>query len=144
MRWYRLSKYINSLPKPFCYFREVPRKYIEIRFSCYISPKSDIDAGTYFPHPVGVVIGDGVVVAGGCTIYQGVTLGAARRGEGSMGRYPKLGERVTVYAGAVLVGDIRIGDDSVVAANAVLNKSFPSLSVVGGIPGKIISGAKEK
>lgn len=51
---------------------------------------------------------------------------------------PKLGNNVNIGPGAKVFGDITIGDDVFIAANAVVTKSIPNNVIVGGVPAKII------
>tara|TARA_R110000765_G_scaffold205329_1_gene310100 strand:+ start:4528 stop:4989 length:462 start_codon:yes stop_codon:yes gene_type:complete len=113
------------------------KKKIIYNFGCYISPKCSIADTVVFPHPTGIVIGEGVVIGKGTTIYQNVTFGAARRGQSNL--YPQVGENVTVYAGAVIIGDIVIGDNAVIGANSVVNKDVKHCQTVAGIPAKEIN-----
>ena len=83
-------------------------------------------------HSVGVVIN--TRVRGGANIYleSGVVIGETKRG------CPVLGNNIFVGSGAKIVGDITIGDNVTIGANAVVNKSFPDNVVVGGVPAKLI------
>lgn len=63
-----------------------------------------------------------------------VTIGS----NGPTGKIPTIGDNVTVYVGAVIIGDIKIGNNVEVAANAVVTKDVPDNCVVGGVPAKII------
>ena len=56
----------------------------------------------------------------------------------SKGSNPSLGNNVRVFTGAVIIGNIKIGDNVIVAANSVVNKDVPSNCVVAGVPAKII------
>lgn len=67
-----------------------------------------------------------------CTVYQQVTVGF------SHGKRPIIGNNVTIYAGAKVLGGVKIGDNSVVGANAVVVKDVPENAVVAGIPAKVI------
>ena len=116
-------------------------KKINRNFSCYLSAKASVGDTIKFPHPVGIVIGDGVVISERVTIYQNVTLGAARVGEGEKGLYPKIGNDVVIFAGAKVIGDITIGNGSIIGANAVVTKSVPANSSAVGIPAKIIGNS---
>lgn len=78
-------------------------------------------------HPLGIVVGAGVRIGDDCTLYQNVTLGARKHGEG---KYPVLKEHVTIYAGACCIGGICIGVNSVVGANAVLRDSCGDNAVI--------------
>lgn len=115
----------------------VKRKII-YNFSCYFSPKADIANSVKFPHPTGIVIGEGVTIGEKTIIYQNVTFGAAKIGGAKQGDYPKIGNRVTIYAGAVIIGNISIGDDAIVGANAVVNKDVEGGQTVVGIPARPI------
>lgn len=84
------------------------------------------------PHPMNIVIGEDVIIGSDCIIYQGVTIGQSK------GRYPKIGNNVIIYPGAKIIGDIVIGDNSIVGANAVVTKNVPSNTIVAGIPAKVL------
>lgn len=103
-------------------------------FGCYLSPKAKIGAGLGLPHPVGIVIGDGCVLGNGVTIYQNVTLG---RQNADTEAYPVIGDAVTIYAGAVIVGNIKIGNGATIAANAVVNCDVPEGALAVGIPARL-------
>ena len=68
-------------------------------------------------------------------LRQGVTVGNSGR---KKCRHPRIGNNVTFGANAVVIGDIEIGDGTVIGANAVVTKSTPPNSVVAGVPAKII------
>lgn len=114
------------------------RRSIAKRFACWVSPGANIGKGVKFPHPTGIVIGEGAVVSDGCTIYQNVTIGRARAdGPG----YPILGPGCTVYAGAVIVGDIYLAPGTVVGANAVVTKGTEMKNdVLVGAPARSVRG----
>lgn len=92
---------------------------------CHISTKAQICPGLILPHPVGIVIGEGATLGSRVTIYQNVTIGRSRNKIG----YPAIGDDVVVYAGAVLVGPINIGDRAVIGANAFVMESVPHETV---------------
>ena len=93
---------------------------------CYISPRATIGSGLRLPHATGIVIGDGSVIGRDVTIYQNVTLG---RKNAKHNAYPSIGNNCTIYAGAVLVGEIEVGQSSIIGANAVVQESLPERSV---------------
>jgi serine O-acetyltransferase len=105
-----------------------------------IHPGAILGSGLFIDHATGVVIGETAEVGDDVTIYHGVTLGGSGRDTGK--RHPTIGDRVTIGAGAKVLGAIKIGDDSRIGANAVVVKEVPSSSVVVGVPGQIISRAK--
>lgn len=101
-----------------------------------IHPGAVIGKGLFIDHGMGVVIGETAEVGDDVTLYHGVTLGGTSLSKGK--RHPTLGGRVTVGAGAKILGNITIGDDSRIGANAVVVKSVPENSVVVGVPGQIV------
>lgn len=103
-------------------------------FGCIVSPKTKIGLNLRLPHPLGIVIGEGVIIGNDCTIYQQVTLGGARKGDWQAGRYPNVGNDVTLFAGAKILGDLEIGDQAVVGANAVVVDNVPANAIAVGVP----------
>jgi serine O-acetyltransferase len=77
-----------------------------------------------------VVIGETAIVGDNVLLYQGVTLGGTGKETGK--RHPTLGNNVVVGAGAKILGNITIGDNSYIGANAVVIKDVPSNSTVVG------------
>lgn len=102
-----------------------------------IHPGAHLGAGLFIDHATGVVIGETAEVGDDVTMYHGVTLGGSGSDTGK--RHPTVGDRVTIGAGAKILGPIKIGDDSRIGANAVVVKPVPSSSVVVGVPGQVIS-----
>jgi serine O-acetyltransferase len=97
-------------------------RHLVKRYGCYIDPKVEIGIGVRFPHPVGIVIGEGTVIGKHATIYQNVTFGRRSAGQDL---YPVVGNHVTAYAGATIVGDVHIGDNAVVGAHALVRANIP-------------------
>ena len=102
-----------------------------------IHPGATLGSGIFIDHATGVVIGETAEVGDDVTIYQGVTLGGTSLEHTK--RHPTIGARVTIGAGAKILGPITIGHDSRIGANAVVVKSVPPNSVVVGVPGQIIA-----
>ncbi len=101
-----------------------------------IHPGAVIGPGFFIDHGMGVVIGETAEIGADVTIYHGVTLGGTSLNKGK--RHPTIGDRVVIGAGAKVLGNITIGSDSRIGANAVVVKSVPENSVVVGVPGQII------
>jgi serine O-acetyltransferase len=99
-----------------------------------IHPGARIGRRFFIDHGMGVVIGETAEIGDDVTIYHGVTLGGRTLSRGK--RHPTLGDRVTVGAGAKILGNISIGADSRVGANAVAIRSVPENSVIVGFPGR--------
>lgn len=102
-----------------------------------IHPGATLGPGLFIDHATGVVIGETAEVGEDVTIFHGVTLGGTGRDKGK--RHPTIGDRVTIGAGAKVLGAIKVGDDSRIGANSVVVKEVPSSAVVVGVPGQIVS-----
>lgn len=100
-----------------------------------IHPGAEIGDGLFIDHGTGVVIGETSVVGNNITLYQGVTLGGTGKEKGK--RHPNIGDNVVIGAGAKILGNITIGENSYVGANAVVLKDVPPNSTVVGVPGRI-------
>src|SRR5690606_714123 len=95
----------------------------------FVSYKAEIDKTIDLRHPVGVVIGDGVKVGKGVVIYQNVTLGGARIGDAKSMNYPEVGDNTVIFAGAVVLGKVKVGSNCIVGANSVVLCDMPDNSV---------------
>lgn len=100
-----------------------------------IHPAAKIGKGLFIDHGMGVVIGETTNIGNDVTLYQGVTLGGTGKERGK--RHPDIGNNVVIGAGAKILGNITIGDNSYVGANAVVIKDVPPNSTVVGVPGRI-------
>ncbi len=107
-----------------------------------IHPAATIGEGLFIDHAIGVVIGQTVEIGRDVTIYQGVTLGGTSLEHGK--RHPTIGDRVTIGAGAKVLGPITIGNGSRIGANAVVVRDVPPDSVVVGVPGQVIARSKPR
>ena len=99
-----------------------------------IHPGAQLGHGILIDHGCGVVIGETAVVGDNCTIYQGVTLGGVGTQKGK--RHPTLGNNVTVGSGAKILGSFEVGDNCLVAANAVLLRPLEENTTAVGIPAR--------
>ena len=101
-----------------------------------IHPAAQIGKGVFIDHGMGVVIGETAVVGDYCTIYQGVTLGGTGKDKGK--RHPTIGKNVTIGCGAKILGPFSVGDNSKIAANAVVLNEIPPNSTCVGVPAHIV------
>ena len=101
-----------------------------------IHPGATIGRGLVIDHGSGVVIGETAEIGDNCTLYQGVTLGGTGKDEGK--RHPTLGNNVMVGAGAKVLGPMKIGDNTKIAAGAVVLEEVPANSTAVGIPAKVV------
>ena len=106
-----------------------------------IHPGATLGEGVFIDHGTGVVIGETAIVGNNVRIYQGVTLGAGNFPKNACGmlikgnkRHPTIGNNVTIYSGASVLGDITIGDDSVIGGNVWLTESLPAGTKITATP----------
>jgi serine O-acetyltransferase len=114
-------------------------KLIEITTGIDLPNRAKIGKGLYIPHFGEIVVNAESVLGDYCTISQGVTIGAAGRGE-KLG-VPIIGDRVYIAPGAKIFGRIVVSDDVAIGANAVVTKSLPERAVAVGVPAQVISQA---
>ncbi len=100
-----------------------------------IHPGAVIGRRFFIDHGMGVVIGETAVVGDDVMMYHDVTLGG--RSLKRVKRHPTVGDRVTIGAGARVLGDITVGDDAQIGANSVVTRDVPAGSVAVGIPAQI-------
>ena len=107
-----------------------------------IHPGAKIGRGLFIDHGSGVVIGETTEIGDNCTLYQGVTLGGTGKHTGK--RHPTLGNNVMVGSGAKVLGPMKIGDNSKIAANAVVLSEIPDNSTAVGIPARVVRRNNQK
>ena len=103
----------------------------------YISTK-DIEGGLFLLHAFSTII-VAKRIGKNCWINQQVTIGITEPGEG-----PTIGNNVRVYAGAKVLGNIKIGNNVIIGANAVVVKDVPDNCTVVGVPAYIIRKEGER
>lgn len=104
-----------------------------------IPHKCKIGGGLYFGHFLNIIINQNVVIGENCNIMQGVTIGNESRG--SRRGCPTIGNRVVIGPNSIVVGNIKIGDDVLIAPLTFVNFDVPDFSVVLGNPAKIVSNS---
>lgn len=129
-----MNHYKNLVISTYCYRTTKIYQCNHITFGIYNLYKQK----TKLPHPVGIVIGMKVKLGKNCTIYQNVTIGTKDTEDFLVGKYPQIGNNVTIYPNAVIIGDITIGDNAIIGANSLVNKSVPANKTVVGNPAKIL------
>lgn len=130
---YRLSHFLWKHKIPF-----LPRLISQTaRFftGIEIHPGAQIGQGLFIDHGMGVVVGETAVIGNHVTLFQGVTLGGTGKETGK--RHPTLGDHVVVGAGAKVLGNITIGSNSYIGANAVVLRDAPPNTTVVGVPGHV-------
>lgn len=139
--WFRIGSYLascnNIVAKLLYVLVWIYYRHLQHELGIQLPLGTEIGGGLRFPHYGTIVIAQSVIIGNNATIHNDVTIGRSFGGK-NMG-CPVLGDSVVVYAGAKVVGKLALGNNVVIGANSVVNKSFPDKSVIAGMPAKIIS-----
>ena len=128
---YRIAHFLWQKKVPF--FPRAISQFVRFMTGIEIHPGAIIGKGLFIDHGMGVVIGETSIIGNNVTLFQGVTLGGTGKETGK--RHPTLGDQIVVGAGAKVLGNIMIGSNSYVGANAVVIKNVPENTTVVGVPG---------
>lgn len=129
---YRIQHRLVTWPRPFRWLVMPMRFWTQILTGCFIHWDAKIEGGVKIIHATGICIGV-AEIGSGTAIFQHVTLGTKATGKVE---FPTIGKNCAIYAGAVVVGAVNIGDNVVIAANCVVTKNLMANDIVGGIPAK--------
>jgi serine O-acetyltransferase len=139
---YRLNHYVRhrGRSRPLKVLPYAFHRAIMALTGIHIDAGAHIGPGLAFAHGGHIVIGP-VRVGRNCDIYQGVTLGASMSLDERNPRpgTPTLGDRVWVGPGAVIAGDVTVGDDAAVSAISLVVRDVPPRGVVVGVPARLVS-----
>lgn len=132
--WYRAAHFFYRLKLKFIarLLSQLGRWFTGVE----IHPGAQIGRGLLIDHGMGVVIGETTVIGDNCTIYQGVTLGGTGKEKGK--RHPTIGNNVMIGSGAKILGPFTVGDNSKIAAGAVVLSAVPEDSTAVGIPARVV------
>lgn len=137
----RVCAYLRSQPLTryglYHLFLWVHRR-MQIRYGVYLEFSTNAGLGLYLGHPLNIVVNTRSVIGDNCTMSHGVTIGQTHERSKKPG-VPVIGDRVYLGCGAKILGGIKIGNDAVVAPNAVVVSDVPAGAVVGGIPARVLS-----
>lgn len=90
----------------------------------------------YLGHPYNITVGSGVVIGDYCSLHKGCTIGSENRGKRCGA--PVLGDRVYVGINATIIGNIKIGNDVMIAPNRLVNFDVLIILLCWGIPARFI------
>jgi serine O-acetyltransferase len=105
------------------------------RYACDISYQAKLGKGISFPHPLGIVIGVGVVVKNNVMIWQHVTLGSGGHDDKS---YPIIEDNVKLFSHIQVLGGIQVSSNAKVGASSLVLQNVPKNKTAVGIPAKIL------
>jgi serine O-acetyltransferase len=101
-----------------------------------IHPAAEIGPGAFFDHATGVVIGETVTIGRNVSMLHHVTLGGSGKKHGV--RHPQIGDGVLIGAGAILLGNISVGNGAQIGACSLVLEDVPDHSTVVGVPAKVV------
>ena len=120
----------------FLFFREFLFHYA-VKYGISLPPDTQVGPGLYIGHHGTIVVNSEAVIGRNCNLSQGITIGQVNRGPKK--GCPTIGDNVYIGPGAVIIGQIKIGDNAAIGANCVVTHDVPDNGVVVGVPGRVIS-----
>ena len=138
--WHRIAHFFYKIK--FYFLARLISQIVRWFTLIEIHPGAKIGKNLLIDHGSGVVIGETAEVGDNCTIYQGVTLGGTGKDHGK--RHPTIGNNVMIGAGAKVLGPFKVGDNSKIAANAVVLREVPPDSTCVGVPGRIVKRGNKR
>jgi len=114
--------------------------FLQKRSFIDIPPQTKLGNGLLMYHTGGVIVNDKAIIGNNVTLSPGVTIGKTANKKGDGPGYPKIGNEVWIGTNAVIIGNVTIGDNVLIAANCFVNRNVPSNSVVFGNPAIIKEG----
>ncbi|NBD28497.1 MAG: serine O-acetyltransferase [Alphaproteobacteria bacterium] len=137
MQAYRLAHYLwNKGRRDLAYFVQMRSSEV---YGVDIHPGARIGKGIMIDHAHSIVIGETAVVGDNVSMLHSVTLGGTGKEEED--RHPKIGHGVLIGAGAKVLGNIRVGCCSRIAAGSVVLNEVPEKTTVAGVPAKVVGEA---
>lgn len=118
--------------------RNILSNRLERKYHIIVGRYCKIGKNLSLPHPQNIVIGGYVNIGDNCKIFQDVTIGLkVTNADIRPENYPKVGENCVICVGAKILGGIKIHDNSIIAANAVVTKDVEANSLYAGIPAEL-------
>ena len=134
---YRIGRYFNL--KRQGTLASICQRLMHHLSHCWISVGADIGPGFLIAHVGGLIIGGETRIGSNCDVRQNITFGGNFNKTSTIGRsQPWLGDNISVGAGAVILGPISVGSNSIIGANTVVTRDVPENVIVFGVPGKVI------
>lgn len=115
-------------------------RYVRNHYGIELHYTATIGRRFFIAHQGAIVVHEYATIGDDCIIRQGVTIGAA--GAYHIETAPRLGDRVHVGAGAMILGKVEIGDDAKIGPNAVVMQNVPTGAIATAAPARIIPGQK--
>ena len=140
LRWHAWARFFYKIKLKF--LARCISQWARFLTGVEIHPAAKIGKGVFIDHGMGVVIGETAQVGDNVVIYQGVTLGGTGKEKGK--RHPTIQNNVMISAGAKVLGNIVVGENSKIGAQAVVLRDVPANCTVVGVPARIVKSADPK
>ncbi len=136
---YRFGRWRYTIPwrflrLPFSFLYKLSFAAVQICSGAEVPCEAQLGSRVRIDHPHGLVVSGDARLGDDVVLRNGVTIGLRRTGKRGS---PIIGNRVDIGAGAKVLGEIHVGDDSIIGANAVVLTDVPAGSIAVGIPATI-------
>lgn len=125
----KIRKIVNTNNKLYRYYLT---QKLEKKYAVSIGANVKIGRNCIVGHYNGIVIGEKTTIGNNCKLYQQVTIGQKND------QYPCIGNNVTIFPGAKIIGGISIGNNVIIAPNSVVINDVDDNMIVGGVPTKVL------
>jgi serine O-acetyltransferase len=115
------------------FLAKVKRWRMARKYGLQIQPETQIGYGFYIGHGVGAVISPGTIIGNNCNISQYLSIGTNDR------HYAVIGNNVYIGPHVCIVGGVRIGNNVTIGAGAVVVKDVPDNATVAGVPARVLN-----
>ncbi len=137
LQCYRIGHWIwNQRRRDMAYFIQMRTSEV---FGVDIHPNATMGHGILIDHAHSIVIGETASVGDNVSMLHSVTLGGTGKEDGD--RHPKIGNGVLIGAGAAVLGNIKVGHCSRIAAGSVVLEEVPPCKTVAGVPARVVGDA---
>ncbi len=133
-RW-RYGVRLRLLRKLFSLLYKIAFKLVQIITGVELPCEAVVGKNFRIDHFGGIIVSGYAVFGDDCIIRNGVTVGLRNEDKPEA---PRIGNNVSIGAGAKVLGPITIGDNVKIGANAVVIKDVPSNSIAVGVPAKVL------
>jgi serine O-acetyltransferase len=132
---YRIGNYLYMSKSIFIFLNYIFRYLMQVLSGCHIEFSAKIGKRLLLTHPVGIVIGKGVVIGDDVLIYQNVTIG----GRNNINpKYPVIDNNVILYSNSVVIGDVNIGRGAIIGALSLVVDDVPAGTKVYSKPACLV------
>lgn len=105
------------------------------KYGLEIATTAQLGSGVYLGHPYNITVAEGVIIGNNVNLHKGCTIGGENRGKRQ--GVPVIGDMVYIGINSTVVGNIRIGNDVMIAPNSFVNFNVPDHSIVIGNPATV-------